>query len=66
MGKGQCDCCGSNNVRLSRTEVAGIETYACAKCFGDPPRRCETDECDPGGECLNCGAANGEVCRDED
>jgi len=71
MAFGQCDCCGRSNVSLGRTEAYGIETYACAHCFGypadefdeDPPRRCDTNVCDPGGECMACGAANGEVCR---
>lgn len=71
MAFGQCDCCGRTNVSLSRTVAYGIETYACATCFGypddefddDAPKRCETNKCDLGGECMYCGAANGEVCR---
>jgi hypothetical protein len=27
------------------------------------PRRCDTGECDFGGECIACGAISGEVCR---
>jgi len=70
MAFGQCDCCGLSNVSLSHTVAYGIETYACATCFGypadevdDPPRRCDTNACDTGGECMFCGAVNGEVCR---
>jgi len=64
MARGTCDVCDASNVKVSRVDVTGIETYACAKCCGDPPRRCETNECDHGGECMNCGAWNGEVCQD--
>ncbi len=32
---GSCDCCGRLAV-LSRTECCGVETYACAVCFGYP------------------------------
>lgn len=66
MTRGECDSCGAKDVRLRRAEVTGIETYACGQCHGDAPRRCETDECDPGGECMLCGAANGEACQDQD
>lgn len=59
-----CDICDAQNVKVRRVEVTGIETYVCAKCAGDPPRRCETNECDPGGECMSCGSVSGEVCQD--
>lgn len=36
MHKGQCDCCGRSDVSLSHTVAYGIETYACALCFGYP------------------------------
>lgn len=62
--KGTCDPCGATNVRVSRCWVTGIETFACDECSGLPPRRCESNKCDPGGECMSCGAINGEVCRD--
>lgn len=64
MSQGTCDVCDASNVKVSRHVVTGIETYACAECSGEPPRRCETGKCDPGGECMNCGAWNGEVCSD--
>jgi hypothetical protein len=60
---GSCDACNAQNVRIHRADTCGIETYACAKCCGEPPCRCETNECDPGGECMNCGAVSGEACR---
>ena len=66
MTTGSCDCCDAQNVRLSFHIVAGLETYACTKCSGGPPRRCETNECDPGGECMACGAVSGEVCQDQE
>ena len=65
MTKGSCDVCDAQNVKVMRAVVTWIETYACAKCHGDPPRRCETGECDTGGVCMNCGAISGEVCQDE-
>lgn len=34
MSKGNCDCCDRKDVELRRTEVTGIETYACAVCCG--------------------------------
>lgn len=64
MATGSCDVCDAQNVRTSRCDVTGIETYACDECRGEPPRRCETNKCDPGGECMSCGAVNGEICRD--
>ncbi len=66
MPRGSCDCCDAQNVRINRVEAYGIETYACGKCRGDTPRRCETNECDPGGECMYCGAISGEVCQDDE
>lgn len=66
MAKGTCDVCDAQSVRLSRCDTAGIETYACGKCRGDMPRRCETNECGVGGECMYCGAVNGEICHDDD
>jgi hypothetical protein len=63
-GRGTCDVCDRRNVRLNHVTVAGVETWACSKCRGEPPRRCETGECDHGGECGYCGAWNGEACLD--
>jgi hypothetical protein len=34
MAFGTCDCCNRTNVALSHTTAYGIETYACAHCFG--------------------------------
>lgn len=65
MAKGSCDVCDAQNVRISRCDAAGIETYACTKCRGDEPRRCETNECDLDGSCIACLAVSGEVCQDE-
>lgn len=63
--RGSCDVCDAQNVRISRCDAAGIETYACTKCRGDEPRRCETNECDLDGSCIACLAVSGEVCQDE-
>ena len=65
MAKGTCDVCDASSVKVTRVEVTGIETYACGKCRGDDPRRCETNECAIGGECIHCGAINGEMCQDD-
>lgn len=37
MAFGSCDCCGRMNVSISRCDQYGIETYACAHCFGYEP-----------------------------
>lgn len=66
MAKGACDVCDAQNFRVSRADVTGIETYACGKCSGDPPRRCETNECDLDGSCVACAAVSGEICQDPD
>lgn len=44
--------------------IIGEKLEECPKCRGAPPRRCETKECDPGGECMSCGAVSGEACQD--
>lgn len=62
---GQCDNCGRDGVRLFRGIVTGIETYACSICSGHAPRRCEGGACDLNGDCLYCGAFNGEICCDQ-
>ena len=59
-----CDVCDKPRVKVRRVEISGIETFVCAKCADDDPRRCETDECGFGGECIACGAISGEVCQD--
>jgi hypothetical protein len=64
MATGSCDVCEKQNVKISRSDVYGIETYACSVCRGDEPRRCETNICELGGECMSCGADNGEACQD--
>lgn len=33
---GECDACGAPNRVLHRTVAYGIETCACAACFGNP------------------------------
>jgi hypothetical protein len=49
MTKGQCDCCGRDDVRLAHTVACGIETYACAVCFGYPADEFD-DEADDAAE----------------
>jgi hypothetical protein len=34
MPFGSCDCCDKRDVFLGRTVYCGIETFACAQCFG--------------------------------
>ena len=34
MPHGECDACGKRDVALERGICCGIETYACAECFG--------------------------------
>lgn len=41
--KGSCDCCGKR-AWLRRGEVTGIETYACAECFGYPEDQFDEEE----------------------
>lgn len=38
---GTCDCCDARNVELSRSELAGLETWACDECRGGPGRLIE-------------------------
>jgi len=66
MTRGSCDICDAQKVRVRRVEASGLEAYACAKCCGDPPRRCESNECDLDGSCIACLAVSGEICQDQE
>ena len=44
MIKGECDCCGARDVRLSRCWPMGMETYACAKCKGSVAHEVTAEE----------------------
>lgn len=64
--RGNCDCCERKDVELRRTEVTGIETYACAVCHGEDADTFDDDckvcgslpleDCKPGCECESCMA----------
>lgn len=43
---GSCDCCGKVAV-LHSGYAAGIETYACASCFGHPADEWDDEAADP-------------------
>lgn len=44
MISGQCDACGATNRILRKGYYCGIETYACAQCFGFDADTFDEDE----------------------
>jgi hypothetical protein len=59
MAFGTCDCCGRTNVAISRTIAYGIETYACAHCFGYDEDAFDDDAGSSGPDPLASGVGTG-------